>query len=259
MLRPIEVNQVRKEFLSVRVVGIGDLRVDSLDLGLAFLRVTGRFTFLSCRSCSCFLLLKSALLFFFLFLFAFGLFVNFLLFGFILGLLLDHLSELLNAAQIAAEPVFDADFDLCALKATQDFLVTQNIAIGKRVLDISQQGVVLGQFDEPIGEHGLIEKVFGPLDIVLAYLIRVNGSTVCVDAQLEQFALIGVQSSGVDGLFEHFEAVVDRVECVVVAATHVCFEARLAKLVRRDRFFHCGGNLVVNCVRVDFQILHFDI
>jgi len=90
----------------------------------------------------------------------------------IVRILLDHLRVLDDSLQIGLEPILHSDLHLrCALEFFKQLLVTLNVPVSHRVLDVSQQGVVRSHLEEPVNQLTRVEKVLGSFDVV-SLLVR---------------------------------------------------------------------------------------
>ena len=165
----------------------------------------------------------------------------------------------MHGLQIRAEPIFNNDFNLCVLESSEDFLISQDITLSERILDVGQQGVVLRHLDEVVGQHGLIEEVLGALDVVATLILHEARLHIRVDADSQVFPLLSVHSSRVNSIFKKFKAVIDRVECVVVRTRYISLESSLTQFVTRNCLLDGGRDLVVDQIGVDGHVLDFQV
>ena len=119
--------------------------------------------------------------------------------------------------------------------------------------------MILGHLDEIIGHHGLIEEVFGTFDVISARFLLITRLAICIYADLEVLAFLGVDINGSNGVFYEFETIRHGVQSVEVCTGDVSLKASLAKFVASDSFLNLCRYLKVDLVSIYFYVLHFEV
>jgi hypothetical protein len=79
--------------------------------------------------------------------------------------------------------------------------------------------MILAYFDVIVCKLILVMLILGTLNLIFVGVLRVFievGLTLAVDTYPEQFAAIIVSSACCDGIFYHFECLVDSSECIKI-------------------------------------------